>query len=85
MILYLHCQAFVGGIERRAFGYGPGLQHALHLQAEIVVQPSCAVLLHHKAMPRLFLQLGWWLGSFLETALALVLVQGHETILALRE
>ena len=30
--------------------YRPGLQHALHLQAEVVVQAGGPVLLHYKAV-----------------------------------
>ena len=57
MILHLHGQAFVGRIERRAFGHRPGLEHAFHLQAEVIVQPSGPVLLHHKTVLRFLLQL----------------------------
>ena len=50
MILHLHGQAFVGGVERRSLGDSPRLEHSFHLQAEIVVQARRAVFLYHEAM-----------------------------------
>ena len=35
-----------GGIERRAFRHGPGFQHAIDLQPEIVMQARGVVPLH---------------------------------------
>ena len=39
MILGRHREALVGRIERRPLGHGPGLEHAVALEAEVVVQP----------------------------------------------
>jgi len=55
----------------------PRLEHAFHLQAEIVVQARCGVALDAKAAPRLFFQLGRRLGRFLEAPFAFVFVERH--------
>jgi hypothetical protein len=49
------------------------------------VQASGTVLLHYKAMLRFFFELGRWLGGLLETAFALVFLEGHRSILALSD
>ena len=72
MILNLHGEALVGRVERWAFGYGPGLEHAFHFEPEVVVQAGSAVLLHHEAVAGFLLQLGRRLGGFLEAAFTLV-------------
>ncbi len=48
VIFGLHRQAFDGGIERRPFGNGPRLEHAIQFEAEVVMQSPGRVLLHHK-------------------------------------
>ena len=40
VILDLDCKAFVLRIERRPASDGPGLEHAIELQPQIVVQPA---------------------------------------------
>ncbi len=77
MILDLHRQTFVGGIKRRAFGDRPRLEHALHLQPEIVVQPRRGMALDDKAVPRFLFDLRRRLGRFLKTPLSFVLVKRH--------
>ena len=47
MIFHLHGQAFVGGIDRRAFGDCPRLEDAVQLQSQVVVQMARGVLLNH--------------------------------------
>ena len=46
MILHFRGQVFGERLERRAFGNGPGNQHAADLQAEIVMQARGIVPLH---------------------------------------
>src|SRR5690606_28601747 len=48
MVLSRDCHAFVPRIERWSFRHGPGFQHAVEFQPEIVVQPPRSMLLHHK-------------------------------------
>src|SRR5262249_19733139 len=43
-----HGQPLVRGIEARALWHRPALEHALHREAEVVVQPRGGVLLHHE-------------------------------------
>ena len=83
MIFHLHGQAFVGGIERWSFGNGPGFEHAIHLQAKVVMQARGAMFLHYKAMLRFLFNLPRRLGSFGEAAFAFVFFQGHRAILAI--
>src|SRR6185436_13169646 len=39
MVFGLHREALVGGVEARAFRHRPALEHALELEAKVVVQP----------------------------------------------
>jgi len=48
MILHQYRQPLVRGIEGRAFGNRPRPENSVDLQAEIVVQPSRSVLVHHE-------------------------------------
>ena len=41
-------QELVARIGRGALGDGPGLEHPVHLQAQVVVQPGGVVLLDHE-------------------------------------
>jgi len=52
VVLDLHREALVGGIERRPLGHGPGLENAVMLEAEVVVQPPGSVLLDDEAWVR---------------------------------
>ncbi|MEZ5332470.1 MAG: hypothetical protein R2991_10560 [Thermoanaerobaculia bacterium] len=45
VVLRLHGEPLLGGIEGRALGYGPGAQDAAHLQTQVVVQAPGRVLL----------------------------------------
>ena len=77
MILDLHRQTLVGRIERRAFGNGPRFEHALHLQAEVVVQMRRVMSLHHETMPRLLFKFRRRLGRFLKAPFSFVFVKRH--------
>src|SRR5262249_30984722 len=48
VVLGLHGQPLVRGIEARSLRHRPALEHALHREAEVVVQPRGGVLLHHE-------------------------------------
>ena len=77
MVFNLHGEAFVLRVERRAFGDGPRLQHAFHLQAEVIVQARGAVLLDDEAPLLAFVQFWRRLGRLLEVSLAFVFFEGH--------
>ena len=81
MIFDLDGQALDPGVEARAFRHRPALEHAIHLQAKIVMEPPCGVFLHDEAerMSRLFAPAAARLRRFGEIALAAVLRQwiGH--------
>ncbi|MHC2538449.1 hypothetical protein ACVJMY_008018 [Bradyrhizobium diazoefficiens] len=49
MVLDLDRQPLVVRIERGALRHRPGLEHAVELEAEIVVQPAGVMLLDHEA------------------------------------
>ena len=80
MIFHLHGEALVGGIERRAFGDGPRFQHAVHLEAEVVMQAGGAVLLHHEAPLLALAELGRRLGRLLEVAFPFVFLKRHKNL-----
>src|SRR5579872_93427 len=46
MILDVHCEPLVAGIERRSFGHGPRRKYAFCFQTKIVMQSRRAMLLH---------------------------------------
>ena len=48
VVLGLHGEAFVGGIEARPLGDGPAHEHATDLEAEVVVEAAGGVLLDHE-------------------------------------
>src|SRR5882672_3956489 len=50
MIFRLDGQAFVGCVERRTFGDGPGFESAVDGQAKIVMEASRGMLLHDKSV-----------------------------------
>jgi len=71
-------EALVHGVERRAAGNGPGLEHAVALQPEIVVQLARRVLLDHEKEQSLARGGGRrGLGRRVESALLGIFVQQH--------
>src|SRR5262249_29338334 len=48
VVLHVHREALVGGIEARSLRHRPALEHALELESEVVVQPRGGVLLDHE-------------------------------------
>jgi hypothetical protein len=51
MILGLHCETLIGGIEGRSFRHGPGKHHAVVFQSKVIVETTRAMLLHHELQP----------------------------------
>jgi hypothetical protein len=49
MVLRHDSETLVGRIQRRTFGYGPGFENAVDLQAEIVVKASSGMPLDHES------------------------------------
>src|SRR5262249_24102742 len=52
MILHLHGEALVGGVEARALGHRPALERAVELEPEIVMEMAGCVLLDHEGQIR---------------------------------
>ncbi len=77
MIFDLHGEALVGGIERRTFRNSPRLQHAVHFQAEIVMQAGCAVLLDDEATLSGLAQFRRRLRCLLEISFSFVFFERH--------
>ena len=87
MILDHHRQALGLRIERRPLGHRPREQHALVLEAEVVVEMTGEVLLHAEEQRRLGLlllralggdgQVAGRFGRRLEVALLFVFVEDH--------
>jgi hypothetical protein len=50
MILDVHGEPLVGRVERRSLGHGPGHEHAVELEAEIVVQMARGMLVNHEEL-----------------------------------
>src|SRR3546814_10582581 len=50
VVLGMDREAPVRRVQARALGHGPALQHAVELEAEVVVQPACGVLLDDEAV-----------------------------------
>ena len=61
MILHVHREPFGLRVEGRSFGHGPGEQHTLVLEPEVVVEMAREMLLHAKEQART--RLGF-LGAF---------------------
>lgn len=76
MILRLHRQAAVLGIEGRALGHGEGLEHAAHFQAQIEMEPRGVMLVHDESASRARMQVSRRLGRLREIPLLAVAGQG---------
>jgi len=48
VVLDVHREHFVAGLERHALGHGPGRERAVSFQPEVVVQPAGVVPLNHE-------------------------------------
>ena len=60
MIFDWNSQALDFGVQRRTVRNRPGLEHAVELQAKVVVQASSGVLLHHEEQRAAPLQRFLW-------------------------
>ena len=49
MVLGHGGKAFAGWVHTGSLGHGPGHQHTINFQSEVVVQPRGVMLLNHKA------------------------------------
>ncbi len=83
MVLGAHGQALGRGVEGRPLGHGPGQQHAVALQAQVVVQPAGVVLLDDVQVALAPCLAGLRLGRPVQTPLLVVLVQRHVSSTAL--
>src|SRR6266849_7113638 len=77
MILNLHGETFVTGIERRALGNGPRFEHSVHFQPKVVMQSRGVMLLHDETVPSLLLHFRKRFWRFLEAQLLLIFLQCH--------
>ena len=48
MVLDVHGQPLLLGPQRRSLGHRPALQHAVHLQADVVMEAPGGVFLDHE-------------------------------------
>src|ERR1035437_9103955 len=81
VVFYVRGEMLHRGVERRPLRHGPRLQHAIHLQPEIVVQPRGVVPLHAKGIGgTLALLAGGRFGRFLETAFGGVFFERHKSL-----
>jgi len=83
VILDVHGQALVGGIEARPLRYRPALEDPFELEPEVVVKACRGVLLNQVragVLARGFRDLTGGLRGFLEVALAPVLAKPHALI-----
>ncbi len=83
VVLDLDGEPLVGGVERRPLGHRPALEHAVVLEAEVVVEAPRGVLLDDEAprrrrlLARLLTGTAARLRRLLEVALPVVLRQAH--------
>src|SRR5437763_3195492 len=76
MILDVHCEMLLAGLERNALRHRPRGEDAVALEAEVVVQPPRVVSLNDEnRLLRLAAFTGEGFGSLLLVALALVFIQ----------
>ena len=79
MVFHLHSKAAVSTLHGQAFRHCPGLEHAFHLQPEIIMQPRGVVFLDDETLLRSRARTHFTLGFScpLEIAFRLVLFQPH--------
>src|SRR5207244_5962056 len=82
VVFGLHRQALVAGVEARALRHRPRQQHAVQLEAEVVMQRGGPVLLddERKAGRVLRSDLAARLGSLAEIALRVILLERHRRL-----
>src|SRR6478672_394282 len=72
VILGHHSKALLCGVQARALGDGPALQHAVMLEPEIEMSSARGVLLDDEAVPGLALALGRRLRRLAEVSLSAI-------------
>src|SRR5439155_157440 len=77
MILRLHSQTFLGGIERRTFGDRPRSKDASHFKPEVVVEASRVMLLDNEAVPASFFYGAGRFWGFVEFPFPFVFFKAH--------
>jgi hypothetical protein len=78
VIFHVDGQAFIAGIERGAFGNGPGLEDSVELDAEIVMEAPRRVLLDDEDFLILTCRgAAARLRGFLEMALAFIFAKSR--------
>ena len=77
MILRLHSETFLGGIEGRTFGDRPRSKDASHFKPEVVVEASSVMLLDNEAVPAPFFYGAGRFGSFVEFPFPFVFFKAH--------
>src|SRR5436190_18102647 len=84
MIFDFHCEMFFTSFPRQAFGQRPRFQHALHLEAEIVMQTARSVFLNDKTRRAFDFRrqrlASCRLSSLLEVAFPLVFFERHSSL-----
>ena len=73
MVFDVRRQPAFGGIQRGPFRDRPADEHALHLEAEVVVQPRCPMLLHNETVSSAGLGCALRFRSLAEIAFSLVI------------
>src|SRR5690606_32034485 len=79
VVLHLHRQPLLPRAQGRPLGHRPALQHAVGLEAEVVVAAAGVVQLHHEDRPLAYAGGGFAtrLGRGVEATLAVVVAQAH--------
>ena len=84
MIFHFHCEMFFTSFPRQPFRQRPRFQHALHLEAEIVMQTARSVFLNDKTRRALDFRrqrlASCWLNGLLEVAFPLVFFERHSSV-----
>jgi hypothetical protein len=82
MVLGHHREALVGRIEAGSLGHGPALEHALHLETEVVVEARGGVLLDAERPSLALSLLALRLRRDREVTLPVVFAESHRRLLS---
>src|SRR5262249_60081253 len=81
VVLDLHGKPLVAGNETGATGDGPALHDAIELEAKIVMQPSCRMLLDHELVAGGFAARAARVGRYSEITLSPADFERHDSFL----
>ncbi len=84
VILDVHREPLLLRVPRRSLGHRPALEHAVHLEAQVVVQAPRGVLLHHEEAPARGRVPSEGLGGAIRIALLAVGFERRRTLAAER-